>query len=132
MPEFGNSTSSYDEVVHSFYAHWQSYCTKRSFVWKETFDTRQAPDRYTARRMEKENKKQRDAAKKERNEIVRRLVAFVRKRDPRVKARQQQLKERQEEIARRMEEERRRQKKERMKEMEGNRFKIVTVSKVLW
>ena len=122
MPEFGNSTSSYDEVVHSFYAHWQSYCTKRSFVWKETFDTRQAPDRYTARRMEKENKKQRDAAKKERNETVRRLVAFVRKRDPRVKARQQQLKERQEEIARRMEEERRRQKQERMKEMEGNRF----------
>ncbi|XP_062512030.1 dnaJ homolog subfamily C member 21-like [Corticium candelabrum] len=117
IPEFGNSTSSYDDVVHLFYGYWQSYCTKLSFLWKDTFDVREAPDRYTARKMEKENKKVRDASKKERNEVVRRLVAFVRKRDPRVKARQQQLKERQEEIAKKTADERRRQREERLKEM---------------
>lgn len=30
IPKFGNSKSSYDDVVGPFYAYWQSYCTKKS------------------------------------------------------------------------------------------------------
>lgn len=71
IPEFGASDSSYEEVVHPFYGYWQSYSTSRSFVWKETYDTRDAPNRRIARLMEKDNKKLRDAAKKEWNEEVR-------------------------------------------------------------
>ena len=119
IPVFGDSTSSYEETVHAFYAYWQSYFTKKSFVWLEKYDVRQAPSRWAARQMEKENKKVRDAAKKERNEVIRKLVSYVRKRDPRVKERQQVLKARQEEIAKRFEEERLRQKRERRKELEG-------------
>lgn len=71
IPEFGNSTSDYDEVVAPFYAFWLSYCTPRSFVWCEKHDIREAQDRYVRRVMEKENKKLRDKAKKERNEEIR-------------------------------------------------------------
>lgn len=84
IPRFGDSKSSYEEIVHPFYAHWQSYSTKKSFSWLDQYDIRQAPNRKVLRLMEKENKKIRDRARKERNEEVRALVAFVRKRDKRV------------------------------------------------
>jgi DnaJ homolog subfamily A member 5 len=48
-----------------------SYCSPRSFVWTEKYDTREATDRNVRRAMEKENKKFRDKAKKERNEEIR-------------------------------------------------------------
>lgn len=54
-----------------FYDHWESYCTAKSYVWVEKYDTREAPDRRVRRLMEAENKKLRDAAKKERNEEIR-------------------------------------------------------------
>lgn len=84
VPVFGDSTSSYEEVVHPFYSYWESYSTKKSYSWLDEFDIRQAPNRRVVRLMEKENKKIRDAARKQRNEEVRALVAFVRKRDKRV------------------------------------------------
>ncbi|NXS65421.1 DJC21 protein, partial [Pandion haliaetus] len=86
FPMFGHSRSDYDTVVHPFYAYWQSFCTRKTFAWKEEYDTRQASNRWEKRAMEKENKKTRDRARKERNEVVRQLVAFVRKRDKRVHA----------------------------------------------
>eukprot|EP00118_Oscarella_pearsei_P014803 m.129505 g.129505 ORF g.129505 m.129505 type:complete len:531 (+) comp37981_c0_seq7:154-1746(+) len=119
IPDFGNSKSVYEETVHSFYAFWQSYCTRKTFVWLEKYDVRHAQNRWESRQMEKENKKLRDVARKERNELIRRLVSYVRKRDPRVKERQQVLKARQEEIAKRVEEEKLRKKRERQKELEG-------------
>ncbi|KAK9503249.1 hypothetical protein O3M35_011858 [Rhynocoris fuscipes] len=84
VPVFGNSKSSYTDVVHPFYSYWQSYSTKKTFSWLDKFDIRDAPNRRVLRLMEKENKKIRDKARKERNEEVRALVAFVRKRDKRV------------------------------------------------
>ncbi|CAF1085171.1 unnamed protein product [Adineta ricciae] len=93
IPEFGTSESSYDDVVGPFYAYWSSYCTLRSYVWKEEHDTREAMDRRVRRLMEQENKKLRDKAKKERNEEVRELVAFVKKRDKRVQLRKIYLEE---------------------------------------
>ena len=54
-----------------FYAFWMSYCTPRSFVWAEQYDTREANDRQVRRAMDKENKKFKDKAKKERNEEIR-------------------------------------------------------------
>ena len=54
-----------------FYAFWSSFCTQKSYVWAEKYDTREALDRRMRRAMEQENKKLRDAAKKERNEEIR-------------------------------------------------------------
>ena len=68
VPEFGTSSSDYEEVVQPFYAYWQSYATLKSYVWVEKYDIRDAPNRRVQRLMEKDNKKLRDAAKKERNE----------------------------------------------------------------
>ena len=106
VPEFGTSSSDYDEVVQPFYAHWQSYSTQKSYVWLDKYDLREAPNRRVQRLMEKDNKKLRDAAKKERNEEVRALVKFVRKRDRRVKAYLELLKEKDEERKRITEEKR--------------------------
>ncbi len=58
-------------MVNPFYSHWGSYCTAKSYVWVEKYDTRQAQDRYTRRAMEQDNKKLRDKARRERNEQVR-------------------------------------------------------------
>ncbi|KAG7201310.1 hypothetical protein KM043_004082 [Ampulex compressa] len=94
IPGFGNSQSSYEEVVHNFYAYWQSYSTKRSFAWLDPYNVRGSSNRRVLRCIEKENKKARDKGKRERNEQVRNLVAFVRKRDKRVQAHAAKLAER--------------------------------------
>lgn len=106
LPEFGTSSSDFEEVVQPFYAHWQSYSTLKSYSWLEQYNIREAPNRRVQRLMEKDNKKVRDAAKKERNEEVRALVKFVRKRDKRVKAYLELLKEKDEERKRLTEEKR--------------------------
>ncbi|XP_042308234.1 dnaJ homolog subfamily C member 21 [Sceloporus undulatus] len=110
FPNFGDSQSDYDTIVHCFYAYWQSFCTRKNFAWKEEYDTRQASNRWEKRAMEKENKKTRDKARKERNELVRELVAFIRKRDKRVQAHRKLLEEQNAEKARKAEELRRQQK----------------------
>lgn len=119
IPSFGYSDSSYQEVVNKFYGYWSSYCTAKSFVWKDKYDIRDAPDRRTRRMIEAENKKFRDAAKKERNEEVRQLVAFVKKRDKRVKAYKEQVEKKAAEIAQKNEEKRKKQIRERLKLMEN-------------
>jgi len=90
-PDFGDSNSDYETVVAPFYSYWLSYCTKKSFVWKDKYDIRQAPNRPTQRLMEKENKKIRDQFRRKRNEEVRALVQYIRKRDRRVKAYREQM-----------------------------------------
>ncbi|XP_037548556.1 dnaJ homolog subfamily C member 21 [Nematolebias whitei] len=110
FPPFGDSQSDYDTVVHEFYAHWQSFCTRKNFAWKEEYDTRQASNRWEKRAMEKENKKTRDKARKERNELVRQLAAFVRKRDRRVQAHRKLVEEQNAEKVKKTEEIRRQQK----------------------
>ena len=59
------------QVVGAFYGFWESYCTKKSYVWAEKYDTREAPNRQVRRLMEQDNRKLREKAKKERNEQVR-------------------------------------------------------------
>merc|ERR1719234_2110636 len=86
VPCFGCANDSYEDVGAAFYNYWSGYCTPRTFSWKDKYDTRQAENRWMRRKMEQENKVERDAAKKERNTVVRNLVAFVRKRDKRVLA----------------------------------------------
>ncbi|XP_072019279.1 dnaJ homolog subfamily C member 21-like [Amphiura filiformis] len=118
FPELGNSTSSYEEVVHEFYAFWYGYSTARTFVWVEKYDTREAPNRRVVRLMEKDNKKLRDAAKKEWNEQVRALAAFARKRDKRVQANKKRLEEKVAERARLDAEKREKQRRERAKKFD--------------
>ncbi|XP_059151673.1 dnaJ homolog subfamily C member 21-like [Physella acuta] len=98
FPKFGGPEADYDEIVGPFYAFWSSFCTNKTYVWEEKYDTREAPDRRCRRAMEAENKKLRDAAKKERNEEIRNLVAYAKKRDKRVQAYKKKLEERHAEI----------------------------------
>lgn len=115
MPGFGDSQSSYEEVVHTFYAYWQSYSTKRSFAWLNPYDLRSATNRRMFRFAEKENRKVRDKARRERNEQVRNLVAFVRKRDKRVQAHAAKLAQRARENVRKVEERKKAQVLERQR-----------------
>lgn len=117
LPSFGVAESSYDDVVHVFYAHWQSYCTAKTYVWLEKYDIRDAPNRRVMRLMEKDNKKLRDAAKKERNEAVRALVTFVRKRDKRVQSYRKILEERALQQKKNVEEQKMRARQERLEGM---------------
>lgn len=86
LPEFGNSTSPWNDEAKLFYDAWLSFSSKKDFAWYDVYRLRDAPDRKTRRAMENMNQKSRDAARKEFNETIRALVAFVRKRDPRFKA----------------------------------------------
>ncbi|KAL3841985.1 hypothetical protein ACJMK2_020061 [Sinanodonta woodiana] len=119
LPDFGNSTDSYEEIVKPFYDFWETYCTAKSYVWVDKYDIQEAPDRRVRRLMEAENKKLRDAAKKERNEEVRQLVRFVKKRDKRVQEYKKKLEERAAEISRKGKEHRERQLKEKQKLLEN-------------
>ncbi|KAK6179770.1 hypothetical protein SNE40_012055 [Patella caerulea] len=118
-PDFGNSKSSYEEDVRPFYDFWSSYFTTKSYVWVEKYDTREAPDRYSRRKAEAENKKFKDAAKKERNEEIRNLVAFVKKRDKRVQAYREQMEEKARESAKKVVENREKKKRERLEAMQS-------------
>lgn len=115
IPGFGDSQSSYEDVVHNFYAYWQSYSTKRSFAWLNPYDLKNTSNRRMFRLAEKENRKVRDKAKRERNEQVRNLVAFIRKRDKRVQAHAAELAERARKNARKVEERKKVQVLERQK-----------------
>lgn len=117
--DFGNSLSIYEDVVKPFYDHWESYCTAKSYVWVEKYDTREAPERRVRRLMEAENKKLRDAARKERNEEIRTLVKFVKKRDKRVQEYKKKMEERAEEIKKKAQDQRQRHLHEGRKKLEN-------------
>lgn len=82
-PSFGHKDDEYDGVVRDFYAAWDGFASAKSFAWLDVYRLSDAPDRYTRRLAEKENKKHRDDGRREFNDAVRALIAFVRKRDPR-------------------------------------------------
>lgn len=117
IPRFGDSKSDYEEVVSSFYAFWQSFCTKKSkldissyippdysipnesvllsgYAWLSTHNINDIRDRRILKVVEKENKKVQQKARRERNDEIRGLVSFVRKRDKRVQAHRKVLEER--------------------------------------
>merc|ERR1712062_346749 len=102
------------------YNYGSSYCTPRTFSWKDKYDTRQAENRWMRRKMEQENKVERDAAKKERNTVVRNLVAYVRKRDKRVLAHKKMLEEKAEENKRKTQDFQKKQRQERKKLFEAS------------
>nr|CAG4644058.1 EOG090X085R [Lepidurus arcticus] len=120
VPDFGLSSTPYEECVRPFYAYWQSYCTRRSYAWLDKWDIREAPNRRVVRLMEKENKKLRDIGRKKRNEEVRALVSFVRKRDRRVQAYKKVLEEKAAENARKTAEQREKHLEDRRKFVEAS------------
>lgn len=83
IPKFGDSRSSSEEVI-TFYGHWESYSTKKSYAWLFTHNINEIRDRRVLKIVDKEHKKIQQKARKERNEEVRSLVSFVRKRDKRM------------------------------------------------
>jgi DnaJ family protein A protein 5 len=112
FPTFGDSQSSYEEVVRPFYSFWSGFCTSLTFDHLDKWNTTEAENRRILRAMEKENKKVKDAAKKERNTNVRNLVEFVKKRDKRLKA-HKLLVEQQNELNRKKTAEKQRQQREK-------------------
>lgn len=94
IPKFGTSTSDYDTIVGPFYAHWQSYVTRKSYTWLCPHNVSEIRDRRILREVEKETKKIAQKARKERNDEIRALVAFVRRRDKRVQGYKKLLEER--------------------------------------
>jgi len=115
MPHFGIHNSDYESVVGPFYAAWQSYSTKLTFIWVEKWDEKEGRSRQEVRAMQKENKKERDKKRKIRNELIRELVGFVRKRDPRVKANTEKLRKLAEKNKQRVEEKRQQELRDRLK-----------------
>ena len=69
-----------------FYTRWSGFASVKSFRWMDTHNLAQAQDRHVRRKMEKENKKERQKARLEFNQTVRNLVLFIKKRDPRYHA----------------------------------------------
>lgn len=92
VPKFGNSTSSFEDVVN-FYGFWESYSTKKSYVWLFTHDISEIRDRRILKHVDKEHKKIQQKARKERNEEVRSLVLFCKKRDKRMQEYRKMLEE---------------------------------------
>ncbi|XP_014087286.2 dnaJ homolog subfamily C member 21 [Bactrocera oleae] len=121
IPAFGDSKSSYEEVVAPFYAYWQSYCTKKPYTWLCPYDVKDIRDRRILREVEKEMKKVVQKARKERNEEVKNLVSFVRKRDKRVQAYKKLLEERAELNRKKQEQNRLEQIRKRQREVEEMR-----------
>ncbi|XP_077980888.1 dnaJ homolog subfamily C member 21-like [Glandiceps talaboti] len=119
IPEFGNSHSSYEDVVKPFYDFWLNYLTPKTYVWTEKYDTREAENRRISKLMEKENKKLRDAAKKNYNEQIRELASYVRKRDKRVQQYQMLQKMKAEEKQKQFEAKREKDKLEKLKMLEN-------------
>lgn len=70
IPKFGDSQSSYEEVVGPFYAYWSAYCTKKTYSWLCPYDIQEIKDRRILRAIEKDMKKDVQKAKRERNEEV--------------------------------------------------------------
>ena len=117
-PKFGDSKSDYDSV-RNFYGWWQSYCTRKTYLWlDDLWDIREAENRRILRAMEKENKKKTDDAKKEFNEQVRLLVNHIRKKDPRCIAQREKQKREEEERQDAEEKRRKDMMKKRLEEIE--------------
>lgn len=83
IPKFGNSLSSFDEVV-AFYGFWESYSTKKSYAWLFPHNITEIRERRLLKLVDKEHKKIQQKARKERNDEIRSLVLFVKKRDKRM------------------------------------------------
>ena len=65
------------QVVGPFYAAWQSYSTKLTFIWVEKWDEKEGRSRKEVRAMQKENKKEKDKKRKIRNELIRVIVIIT-------------------------------------------------------
>lgn len=97
-PQFGDADTDVEFVVSSFYGFWTAFATKKSYVWEEDYDTREAPNRWVKRKMEQENNKKTEQTRKERSKEVQAVVDWIRRKDPRVKAYKEKLEERKKEI----------------------------------
>eukprot|EP00127_Corallochytrium_limacisporum_P000940 Clim_evm24s33 gene=Clim_evmTU24s33 len=122
VPSFGDSNSSYEEVVKPFYVFWMAFNTRIPFAWADEYDVKWAPNRRVRRLIEKENNSAREAERKKYNEQIRHLAALVRKWDPRVKAaaeRQAKLNEEKQQRARELAAEQRRQKRQQVEDFKN-------------
>ena len=76
-PQFGASDTDPNFVVKEFYGFWQSYFTKRTYVWKEEYDTRDAPNRWVRRKMEQENSKTTEQVQRSRVQTPHSAIVFT-------------------------------------------------------
>ena len=97
-PPFARGSSTRDQQVIRFYAHWSTFSTYKSFPWIAAFPIHEAPDRRTRRMMEKSNQRVREEAIRSLNLSVRSLVAFIKRKDPRYTCPRMNDRERNEEL----------------------------------
>ena len=81
--DFGNSTTSLEPFLKSFYDKYLHFSTVKSFSHADEYNLYEIDDRRIRRIAESKNKKKRELARKEFNETVRNLTAWIKKRDPR-------------------------------------------------
>ncbi|XP_022701997.1 dnaJ homolog subfamily C member 21-like [Varroa jacobsoni] len=115
---FGDSKSSYKDVVRPFYQFWEAFRTGLNFEWLQEHEHCKEYGRKGNRYIMRENQKIRDAARKERNEQIRGLVAFVKKRDRRVKLYLAKLEKEQDERNKAQQQKRKQEKMEKLRKME--------------
>lgn len=81
-PIFGNGETD-EGSVKKFYQYWLNFQSSKVFAFADTWDEREAGNRYEQRFIQKENQRQRSAAKNRYLRLVRELVEFVQKNDQR-------------------------------------------------
>lgn len=113
FPSFGTSSTPLEEVLQ-FYNVWSVFTTLRTFASVCQYDTREAPNRFVRRAMEKKNNKSKEDARRQYNQTVQRLVELVKRFDPRY----QEAKEAHEQEQKRMEEERNKRREEEKRRRE--------------
>lgn len=89
-PGFGDSKTSIDAVLE-FYNFWSNFSTYKSFSWADTYDAREAPNRYVRRQIDKENLKERKKERKNYITTIKKLIEFCKRRDPRYKAYEEEV-----------------------------------------
>ncbi|CEP63198.1 Jjj1p LALA0_S07e04676g [Lachancea lanzarotensis] len=125
FPAFGDSTASF-EHLRTFYRHWSSFSTVKTFSWKDEYMYSRNYDRRTKREIGKRNEKLRQQARSEYNKTVKRYVTFIKKFDSRMregsaKFEQEKRRKMREDLQRQIEKDR-----EARSQIVGDPFKLQT------
>ncbi len=81
-PHFGDLKSN-DESVKSFYQYWGNFNSCKVFGFADVWDEREANNRNELRFIQKENQRERNAAKNKYVRKIKELVEFVQRFDVR-------------------------------------------------
>lgn len=84
-PSFGTADTPFDKGVSEFYRFWRNFSSYKTFTWMDEVRLSDIADRNTRRFCDREQTKERAAAKRDYTAAVVHVANIVYKRDPRVK-----------------------------------------------